>query len=753
MRAHVTIFPQALITLTMFHQASMYEREVPAAQLTPIARTLQVSLFGLLACGIAYADESTGAKPDSAEATLPVVSVKARAQQETPTSPVSGYIARRSATATKTDTPIIETPQSISIVGAEEIEVRKAKSLIETLAYVPGVVSNTNPGDRTGEFFSFRGFYTESLFRDGNRYFTAGLDGRPEPYGLERVEMLRGPASVMYGTATPGGLINVVSKRPSSDPLHEINLELGSFNRKQISGDFGGTLTEDGTLTWRLTGLKRDSDTFVDYGKDDRTYIAPALKWQPSTDTSLTLLSEYQHDRSIYVGDLPAEGTELQNPNGRLARSRFGGIPGHDQYNNKKWSVGYVFEHAINDQLLLRNNLRYLKSWRTYNYTFGGTLSTDDWRTLSDRTSADAKQANSLLVSDLSLQYKWATAGVSHTTLAGLDYSKARQHEKRLGRTTTSMDLYAPDYGAAYGDPTSINNRHDVTNQTGVYLQDQMKFGEHWALTLGGRHSRVRVNNATHTTNEAGESDTATKQNPSATTGQAGLVYLADNGLAPYISFSQSFEPEIGSDRQGKAFKPTTGEQWELGVRYQPKNSQTSISAAVYDLTKTNVTVTDPIDTTYSMQQGKVRSRGLELEIRTSIGRNGNLVAAYAYTDARTIKSSLSTPEEEGKRTVSIPYHQFSLWSDYGLGAFGLPGWTVGGGVRYVGSSASYTTALNNTSPSYTVLDAMVSYAIGPWRLALNVTNLTDKTYVMCPYGGCSYGEPRNVVGTLSYRW
>jgi iron complex outermembrane receptor protein len=282
----------------------------------------------------------------------------------------------------------------------------------------------------------------------------------------------------------------------------------------------------------------------------------------------------------------------------------------------------------------------------------------------------------------------------------------------------------------------------------GVYFQDQMKISDKWVVLLGGRHDSVRYDESNFFTGEK----SADNEKSSAFTGRAGLVYLADNGLAPFLSYSESFEPTSGRDRLGSRFKPTTGEQVEAGIRFQPKGSNTLISAAVYQLTRQNVLVADPQDPTLSssIQAGEIRSRGFELEARTSISRHANVIAAYAYTDARTTRASALQPEQQDRRTYGVPRNQLSLWGDYSFGEFGLPGLKVGVGMRYVGSTRSQN---YNVVPSFTLLDAMVSYTTGPWRFALNATNLADKNYVGSCSTVCFYGEPRKVIGTATYRW
>ena len=691
------------------------------------------------------------ANPRTSSSTLPVVTVTAAADQENPTGPFRGYAARRSGTGTKTDTPIIETPQSITVIGAEEIETLKAQSLQDALGYVAGV-SRAEGLDRTSDGLFIRGFKigdAGNIYRDGTLYTVNYYNGRQEPYGLERVELLKGASSVLYGSAAPGGIINTVSKRPTTEPLHEINVEAGNFNRKQVSGDFGGALGKDSDWSYRLTFLKRDSDTFIDYVPDDRTYIAPALKWQPSAATSLTLLAEYQKDRTVYVDGLPAQGTLLPNGNGQMARNRFTGEPGFDKFNLERYSVGYLFEHAFSDQLKLRNSLRYFHSDNAYNYTWGWGLSSDQ-RSTAFRGANERWDRSSSVTSDTSLQFQATYGLVRHTALVGLDYSLPKHESERYNRNIDNLDLYTPVYGSPFSAATqnAVSWKSEM-KRLGLYAQDQMKIADKWVVVLGGRYDSVRYDESSFFTG----AKTADNEKSHAFSGRAGLVYLADNGLAPFLSYSESFEPTAGRDRLANRFKPTTGQQYEAGVRYQPKGSDTTLSAAVYQLTRKNATVADPLDTDFLIQYGQVRSRGIELEARTRIGRNANLIAAYAYTDARTIQASPAQPAEVGKRSNSVPYNQLSVWSDYSFGEFGLPGLKVGAGARYVGNTRGLAQGTAVTVPAFTLFDAMVSYTTGPWRFALNVTNLADKTYIAsCTYG-CFYGEPRKGIATVTYRW
>ena len=682
---------------------------------------------------------------------LPVVTVTATSEQDSATGPVRGYVAQRSATGTKTDTPLIETPQSISVVGAEEMENLKAQNVQDSLGYVAGV-SRFEGLSRVQDTIYLRGFQaqagTGSLYRDGSKYTVNAFNGKQEIYGLERIEVLKGASSVLYGSSGPGGIINMVSKRPSTTPLRELNVELGSFGRKQLSGDFGGPIDERGEWSYRLSVLQRDSDTFVDYVPDDRSFIAPALKWQPNASTSLTLLADYQKDKTNYVYWLPAQGTIFPTEYGRIPRNRFTGEPGYSKFDMERFSVGYLFEHRFNEQLSFKSNARYFRSKSDFPQVWVSGLA-EDGRSSAYRGGTLRWERSSALVGDNNLQYQARHGNVQHTALIGFDYARPKNQSERYDRTAGNIDYYNPVYGGPLGAPTRDEwwSYNADTKQFGIYAQDQMKIADKWVLLVGGRYDHARDSQSNLYT---GEHSVDNEKN-SAFTGRAGLVYLADNGLAPFLSFSQSFEPTSGRDRLGGRFEPSKGTQYEIGLRYQPKGSDMLLSASVYQLTRQNVSVDDPVDPSYSAQIGEVRSRGIELEARTRIGRNANLIAAYAYTDARTTRASPLQPSQVGMRSPGIPYHQLSVWSDYNFGSFGLPELKLGAGMRY--QSETRPNSGNFSTPSFTLFDAMVSYSTGPWRLALNITNLLDKTYVGSCTTGCFYGEPRKIIATASYRW
>ena len=476
---------------------------------------------------------------------------------------------------------------------------------------------------------------------------------------------------------------------------------------------------------------------------DNRFYLAPALTWRPSASTSLTLLSEYQHDRTAYIYALPPEGTATPNPNGRIPINRFQGEPGFDKYDNQRGSIGYLFEHAFDEQAKLRHSLRLYNQANARPFTYYSALQAD-MRTL-ERGLVDVSDDSRAVTTDTSIEYKWASGAVTHTTLVGLDYTYQRHSQATRTASVADLDIYAPIYGSTPGAFAYAGKRQARESKLGVYAQDQMKINDKLVLLLGGRQDWSQ--NDSRPASAPTPASWLNEKND-AFTGRAGLVYLFDNGFAPFLSYSQSFEPTSGIDSiTNSRLKPTRGEQYEAGWRYQPTNSNTLLTFAAYQLTKDNAVVYDPASN--PRQLGRARSRGYEFEARTRIAQGTNLSAAYAYTEARSTDPYAAQQE---KRTGGVPLNQVSLWADHEFSREGLPGFKAGAGIRYVDKTkASYIDDV--VVPAFGLVDAMVSYSTGPWRLALNATNLADKHYVAsCTYG-CFYGEPRKVIGTATYRW
>jgi iron complex outermembrane receptor protein len=676
--------------------------------------------------------------------------------EEASTEHVKGYVATRNLSATKTDTPIIETPQSLSVVTSDEIRDRQSETLSQTLDLTPGFTSQPTSFNRTSDRFRIRGFDVESAtggsLRDGLRLQNNSYDGVQEPYGLERAEVIRGAASVLYGQLSPGGLINTVSKRPSQTPYHEVNVQAGQNNRKQLSADFTGPLGDSETLSYRLTLLDRKSDTSADHIDNDKVYVAPALTWRPDDDTSLTLLSFYQKTETRFSAPLPYQLVKgVGDGKFQIGRHDFIGDPNYDEMNGEMSALGYEFEHRFDEHTRISNKLRYYQSEVTWRYlqvnATPAFIATAQNTGILRRQYSDRVERSRGLASDTNIESKWQFGDWQHTFLLGFDGYDTSYDSHNFRGNAPSLNLanYVNNQPVVVNRAPNTDRGSQIdTLQKGVYFQDQITFDEHWIAVLGGRHDWADQDT------ELFRNAAKTSQSDEATTWRAGLVYKADNGLAPYLSYSESFFPVAGVNKAGQAFVPTEGKQYEIGIRYQPEGSATLLSAAVYQLVQKNVLTQDPTDITYSVQTGEVRSRGLELEAKTEVTPNLSLIGSYAYIDARITKSNIAS--EIGQRSEDTPYHQAALWADYRLAELGLPQLRIGGGARYKGTTQA--SGVPSEMPAYTLYDARASYEINPhWEVALNANNVTNKRYTYCEFAICRYGDERQLVSSVTYRW
>lgn len=616
--------------------------------------TLAATAVALSAAVPAYAEEKDEAgEPRRA---LPTVTVSGDSG-ETATGPVTGFVAKRGSSATKTDTPLIETPQAISVVTRDQMEAQSALTLRETTNYTAGVVSSYF--DSRVDSFKVRGGdaiqYLDGLQRSYGTYNTTRVD----PYMLERVELLRGPSSVLYGQGGIGGVLNLVSKRPQAEQQREVQVQLGSHNRKQVAADFTGPLDTEGKWLYRLVAVNRDSGTQVDHVPDDRILLAPSLTWRPNADTSLTLQALYQKDKSgSLIGFFPWQGTLLPSLYGQIPTSTFTGEPGFDRYDTRNTSLGYLFSHRFNDTWTFRQNLRSTESKVVYNSSYTSFTANRltgrparpvfnaDQRTI-ERDLVVQLNGGKMLLIDNQAEAHFKTGAVEHTLLVGADFQRNETSQLTGRGRAGALDVYAPVYGN-YTAPTFLTRQPAVLQkQAGIYVQDQVKYGR-WIGLLGLRHDKATTDT---------EGRPAVAVDDKATTKRAGIVYLADGGWAPYLSYAESFLPLGGADVNNTPFKPQRGKQWEAGVKWEPEGQRTSFMAAVYDLRDTNRKTTDPTNPINSIQLGEVHVKGLELEYKGSIGRDWDWIASYAYTDARV---SRSNGADLGKRISGVPKHTAS---------------------------------------------------------------------------------------------
>ncbi|MCS3903709.1 iron complex outermembrane receptor protein [Methylohalomonas lacus] len=699
-------------------------------------------------------DAASGNDP-AGVAELEAVQVEGRS--ESAWYPTDSYLATHNHSATKTDIPLIETPQSISVITQEQLEDRGADTLTKAVTYSPGIYVQNRASQNVIDSFSIdiRGFdATSSTFRDGTQ-IQAGLpyDSPIEVYGLERIEVLRGPASVLYGQGQPGGIINMVTKKPAREPLREMGVEYGTDDHKQFKADISDRLTANGDWRFRLTGLIQKADTHVDFINDDRIYFAPALSWEPTDNTKLTLLANYQKNETKYPWTaFPREGTKVPSEYGRIPDSRYIGEPGFDEYDAEEYSAGYIFEHSFADRWTFRQNFRYrdinydVKDvFRDYSLGMGYVES--DLRTLNRGRRIRHDEAYTVTL-DNQLVSEWQHGRFEHTVLTGFDY-KILDYERRdtgFNYDVSTLDLYAPVYGDdPFPGPLSFSETNTQAEQLGLYFQDHIKFGDHWALTVGGRQDWVE----SETTGED-------KREQDELSLRGGLVYLFDNGFAPYVSYAESFTPQYDSFRfTGEQKKPITGKQYEAGLRYQPPGLGFSATAAVFEITRKNELVEDPVNPLRVSQIGETRSRGFEFELLADLTSNLQMIGSYTYQDVEVVEAG-GSQATNGNQVTDRPKHLAKLWLDYTVPAGTLAGLGVGGGIRYTGTS--YADAANTVKyPAATLVDASLRYDLGSARLQLNATNLFDEQKVYCsgvqPTSTCDYGLPRSVIASVTYRW
>ncbi len=690
---------------------------------------------------------------------LPETAVIGIENTESAWGPVDGYLATRTAAGTKTDTALVEAPRSISIATRQQMDDRNVQNLDDAVRYMPGIVASSYGSDTRADWLRVRGF-EPTQFLDGLP-LPKGVYANPkqETWNLERLALLRGPASSVYGQTPPGGLLDMVSRRPTAQDSHEIELQYGSDNQRQINFASTGKIDDAGQFLYSLSGVVRDSGTQIDHVDNKRYNIAPSLTWNIDDDTSFTLLTQFtRDDTGITSQFLPVQGTKIDMPFGKVSHHKNLGDPDWEFYDRTYYALGYAFEHRLNDVWQFRQNLRYTKSDLSFQaLTVGSYPSTQvDNQGNVGRTSTTVDEDISQFAVDNNFQADFATGDVRHTLLLGLDHQRSNTNYTSIFGDGLTTNVNNPIYGQPIVRPPRSSAFYDYdqkTHQTGVYVQDQMALDQ-WRLTLGGREDWVHTG-----TTFFNKGDATNTERDKAFSGNAAISYVFDSGFVPYLSYAESFQPTTGALASStESFKPTEGKQWELGVKYQPPGSKTLLSAAVYDLTQKNVSVTTTVGSTpITSQTGEVKVKGLELEAVSDVTDNLKIIAAYTLA-----KSEVQKGDFKGNRLQLIPNQQASLWADYTWHNGVLDGFGLGAGARYTGNTyGDQANTFLGKADAYTVFDAAVHYDLGRLdnslkgaSLALNATNLLDKDYIStCDSFYCYYGDQRSVVASATYKW
>lgn len=615
----------------------------PKHSLRKIAVVVATAVSGMSV----YAQAAVEPKEDTITVTA------APAPQESAWGPAATIAARQSATGTKTDTPIQKVPQSISVVTAEEMALHQPKSVKEALSYTPGVAVGTRGASNTYDYLIIRGFaadgqsqnnYLNGLKMQGNFYNDAVID----PYMLERAEIMRGPVSVLYGKSSPGGLLNMVSKRPTTEPLKEVQFKAGTDSLFQTGFDFSDALDDDGVYSYRLTGLARSANAQQKGSEEQRYAIAPAFTWRPDDKTNFTFLSYFQNEPETgYYGWLPKEGTVEPLPNGKRLPTDFNEGAKNNTYSRNEKMIGYSFDHEFNDTFTVRQNLRFAQNKVSQKSVYGYGMCSDplytkdqealkaspclsipqsQWgHTLTRQYVIDNEKLENFSV-DTQLQSKFATGSVGHTLLTGVDFMRMRNDiDSWFGYagSVAPSDIYNLDRSdfdfGAHPNPSGPYRVLLKQKQTGLYVQDQAQWDK-VLVTLGGRYDWADQSSFNRDYGNKSERD------DKEFTWRGGVNYLFDNGVTPYFSYSESFEPASQTDANGDLFAPSKGKQYEVGVKYVPEDRPIVVTGALYQLTKTNNLMADPNGSLFSVEGGEIRARGVELEAKAALSASVNVV-------------------------------------------------------------------------------------------------------------------------------
>ncbi len=673
---------------------------------------------------------------------------------------VTGQMSRYSAL--KSDTPIMETARSVSIEDRQDIETKGAINLDDTFTYSAGVIGKTFGFATRGDWLRVRGLNVP-LYQDSLQSLFGNYNNtRPEIYTLEQVEILKGPASVLYGKGSPGGIVNIVTKTPKAQAEHELVAELGNFDRRQLAFDSTGKIGNSDQWLYRAVGVYRDTDTQVDFVGDQTTVINPSVTWRPKAGTNITLLLNHTSTESDTGAQfLPIYGTLFPAPNGEfIENSTYMGEPGFNKYDTETTSVTLLADHQINQIWSLELTSRFSDAEADYQQAWPAFIGGDRYVYNEDgslynggevprtfyRNDATSEQA----AIDARLRANFKTGSLYHEVLIGaqhqdvtLDgagyYAFALGYDSATGGPDDNfgdqfwLNVFEPEYGQvppqSYLDSLYTDRPESTTEDFGLYINDQISVGN-WRITAGLRFDET-------------ETETATDhQKDDAISSSIGALYQFDNGLAPYASYAESFEPVIGDDGAGNALKPQEGEQLEVGLKYQPTRLPAMFTLAYFDITQSNLNDPSALVGSVQQQRGEATINGVELEGVATLGEFTLELNA----------SSLDTESAEGFRLASVPDVQASTWVTWRPTGH-WQGFKAGAGVRHVGESYGGRDQIK--TPSYTLGDLMIGYELDSWDFTLNARNVADKEFqsTCLARGDCFPGEARTVVARARFHF
>ena len=678
---------------------------------------------------------------------------KPAAQQDEPielvvTGEQDGYRAPSSSTATRTDTPLRDIPQSIQVVPQQVLRDQNVTRLDEALRNAPGVIQSSTSTAPYGTFtirgFNVSGFNTSNFLRNGLRD-PAGSFVLGDLSDIERIEVLKGPASVLYGGGSPGGRINLVTKQPLREPFYAIDATVGSYNFHRGAIDLSGPLNDSKTVLYRLNTSYLNRNNFIDFYENSRFSISPTLSLALGERTNLALEGDYTDQRvtSPYA-ILPGVGTVLPNPNGNIPRNRFVGEP--DDFSERSVGrVGYRLEHQFSKNWSLQNAFR-ASFYQLNQDTFFPSSLADDNRTLN-RFRNRAEEHTDIYSLTTEVIGKFVTGSINHQLVFGVTASRFNYSGLYQDGLAASLDLFNPVYRQPREPVILTYDGSILTDTLGIYLQNQVALTKNLRLVLGTQFDVFEQ------TDRDFLADTRTNQSGNAFNPFVGIVYQPVEPISLYASYGRSFTPTIGRAFDRSQFQPERGAQYEVGVKAD-LNDRLSATLALYELTRTNVLTTDTsinVPPGFSIQTGEQRSRGIELNVAGEIIPGWNIIAGYAYTDARITEDN-TLPK--GNWLNNVPENAFNLWMTYEIQSGNLRGLGVGLGLFFVGERQA---DLSNTFqiPSYLRTDATIYYQRERFRANLNFRNLFDINYFEASDSSLpvSYGEPFTLQGTISWQF
>ncbi|WP_263410259.1 TonB-dependent siderophore receptor [Terriglobus tenax] len=670
-----------------------------------------------------------------------------------------GLLATSAESASKSDTPILQQPFAIQTVTLQQLQQQNVQSLNQALKYTAGATPEMYGPDPRGDWFLIRGNPAD-VYLDGIRVPQAV--NSPNSFAavqvdfndVSRVEILEGPSSTLYGQSNIGGIVDAVSKQPTTLPHRSVQIQGGNFDRLQGGGDFSGPLNRSASLLYSINGIARTSHTYVYGAKDDRFTLNPTLQWNITPKFSANVFGKYFHgDAGTAAVFLPRSGTLYANPSlGYLPTWFNTGDPATDRYRKRQYMTGYGLEYRSN-KLYLKHTTRYVHGNILYQGVYSAAAFLDAAQTQLARVNFLSKPVLNALQSDVHARTHVQTGKIRHTLIGGSDF----QWQKYLNRQggvvdlTQTLNLRNPVYGTPKTTPTITTATNAEQFQGGLYGQDELILGG-WTVALGGRYDQTAQETITFGTNG---SLTSVGQRPHAFTGHAGISYHM-HGLAPYASYSTSFLPTVGQDWQGRPFVPTRGSSYEGGLKYQLPQHLGMVTFSAFSMTQDNRTTTDPDHPLFQRQTGQVRTIGEELQANFIVIRSLDVSFNYTHVNPVVTRSDGSTPGSTGvdyhKMLSPLAKDSLGLWTHYTVRRTLMTGFGFGGGYRYQGPKWG-DQANTFQTPGYSLFDGTLDYTMERWRFAINSSNLLNKRYVAAcsTTTNCYYGGTRSAIASVNF--